>query len=115
MSDQTKETLPKAGFFCFSLGVLPCFHSVKKLFSIENEPSKITLIIPPRISWLTHLNGLPRDEGANFSQDLAPHIPGEGFLAFFFYALLDLISGTHPVLLSQEAPQCFQVLVKDCH
>ena len=50
-----KKTPPKAGFLGFSLGVLPCFHSVKKPSSQMNHASEILLGKPPRISCLTDL------------------------------------------------------------
>ena len=50
-----KKTPPKAGFLGFFLGVLPCFHSVKKPSSQMNHASKILQSKPPRISWLTDL------------------------------------------------------------
>ena len=56
------------------------------LLGIEFD-SRFLLGKSPRISWLTDLNGLPSHVEANSSQDLAPHTPGEGLVAFFFYAL----------------------------
>jgi hypothetical protein len=81
-----KKTPPKAGFLGFSLGVLPCFHSVKKPSSQMNLGSEIPLSKSRRISWLTDLRNLLSMCLANSSQGLAPHNPKEGFVAFFFYA-----------------------------
>ena len=81
-----KKTPPKAGFLGFSLEVLPCFHSAKKYSSHLNFASEISLGKSLRISWLTDLQNLLRMGLANSSQDLAPHTPKEGLVAFFFYA-----------------------------
>jgi hypothetical protein len=54
---------------------------------------------------LTDLNGLPSHVEANSSQDLAPHTPGEGLVAFFFYALIHPISGAQPAVLCQVGAQ----------
>ena len=85
-STRQKKTPPKAGFLGFSLGVLPCFHSVKKPSSQMNLGSEIPLSKSRRISWLTDLRNLLSMCLANSSQGLAPHTPEEGFVAFFFYA-----------------------------
>ncbi|QNJ25617.1 hypothetical protein SynSYN20_01283 [Synechococcus sp. SYN20] len=43
LQESQKKTPPKAGFLDFSLGVLPCFHSVKKPSSQINHASEIPL------------------------------------------------------------------------
>ena len=86
LAKSQKKTPPKAGFLGFSLGVLPCFHSVKKPSSQMNLGSEIPLSKSRRISWLTDLRNLLSMCLANSSQGLAPHTPKEGFVAFFFYA-----------------------------
>ena len=81
------------------------------LLEIEFD-SRFLLGKSPRISWLTDLNGLPSHVEANSSQDLAPHTPGEGLVAFFFYALIHPISGAQPAVLCQVGAQSLQVLVR---
>ena len=100
LAKSQKKTPPKAGFLGFSLGVLPCFHSVKKPSSQMNLGSEIPLSKSRRISWLTDLRNLLSMCLANSSQGLAPHTPKEGFVAFFFLCLVTQArSGDMPSLL----------------
>ena len=67
-----KKTPPKAGFLGFSLGVFPCFHSVKKPSSQNYFASEIRLSKSLGISSLTDLLNL-HSRSVNSSQGLAPH------------------------------------------
>jgi len=85
-----KKTPPKAGFLGFSLGVLPCFHSVKKPSSQMNYAPEIPQSKTLRISWLTDLRNLLRMGSANSSQGLAPHTPQRRLSRLLFLCLLTL-------------------------
>ena len=82
-----KKTPPKAGSLGFCLGVLPCFHSVKKPSSQRNHAFTIRIRKFVGISWLTDPSSFPICVEANSSQGLAPHTPRRRLNRLLFLCL----------------------------